>query len=323
MSNYPGYQDTRLIVNGVDLTTNFQMILIDGYVLSPPEPKFYRIDIPGGNGVIDLTESLAGDVLFSNRSQDFTFKVIYPNDFERIKTRLSNFLHGKAYDYTLSFDPGYTYHGRFTVSSYAHDALAKGILGDIQVHIDADPYKMKEPMVYRLNANTGRKYYFNSGRMPVRPVIETTQPTTVVFKGERTNIGVGTFRLNKVLFTEGINELYINTYELFSTRWEDLAEGGQAQMTWDEAAAYTWDSIGYIVVHEGYTPGSSFAGFGSKTWDDMREHNWNYYLTEKIKWEDLVYNTSTEHNDPSGSTNPNASSSGYVTAYLTYEWGDL
>ena len=62
---YPGLPNNRLIVNGVDLSTEYGMILLDGYTLSPPEPKTYTVDIPGGDGVIDLTEGLTGDVAYN------------------------------------------------------------------------------------------------------------------------------------------------------------------------------------------------------------------------------------------------------------------
>ena len=58
--SYPDLPNNRLIVNGVDLSIRFQMVLLDGYTLEPPEPKTYTVDIPGGNGVIDLTRLLPG-----------------------------------------------------------------------------------------------------------------------------------------------------------------------------------------------------------------------------------------------------------------------
>ena len=73
MGTYPDLPDNRLIVNGVDLSVTYQMVLLDGYTLEPPKPKTYTVDIPGGNGVIDLTEALTGDVSYSNRTQKFTF----------------------------------------------------------------------------------------------------------------------------------------------------------------------------------------------------------------------------------------------------------
>lgn len=298
MSKYPDYPDNRLIVNNVDLSTNFQMILIDGYVLSPPEPKFHRIDVPGGNGVIDLTESLTGDVLYGNRSQDFVFKLIYPNDFEEVKTKISNFLHGRAYDYQMTMDPDYTYHGRFTVSSYNHDAYADGILGDIQIHIDADPYKKLDMRTYRINAPGGRWYRLPSGRMPVRPVMETKQATTIVWNDELIKLGAGSFRLNDVLFKEGVNNIYINTYPIYDTHWEDLGENGSNRMTWDQAKEYSWDEIQRINIQGDVT---------SACWNDLNTKTWNELKESSTTWNDLDYKPDN----------------GESSAYIQYEWGDL
>ncbi len=88
-------------------------------------------------GIIDLTEALTGDVVYNNRHQEFEFALINVENFEKVKTDLSNFLHGKAFDYSMTMDPGYTYHGRFTVSSYSHSAYSSGILGNIKISIDA------------------------------------------------------------------------------------------------------------------------------------------------------------------------------------------
>ena len=70
---YPNLPYNRLIVDGVDVSMKYRMVMADGYTLEPPEPKTYTIDIPGGDGVIDLTESLSGDVVYNNRHQEFTF----------------------------------------------------------------------------------------------------------------------------------------------------------------------------------------------------------------------------------------------------------
>ena len=169
--SYPDLPNNRLIVNGVDLSIRFQMVLLDGYTLEPPEPKTYTVDIPGGNGVIDLTEALTGDVAYKNRKQEFTFAVIDVKNFEKVKTEVSNFLHGRAFDYTMTMDPGYTYHGRFYVDSYSHEAYANGLLGQFKITVDANPYKLKEHCAYRLNATGGKLYRIESGRRPVHPVL--------------------------------------------------------------------------------------------------------------------------------------------------------
>ena len=145
--SYPDYPNNRLIVDGVDLSVRFQMILLDGYTLSPPEPKTYTVDIPGGDGGIDLTSAMTGDVAYSNRSQSFTFMVVDPDSFERVKTDVSNFLHGKSFDYQMTMDPGYTYHGRFSVTEYSHAVYAyPGLVGVFTISVDAEPYQLKGHM---------------------------------------------------------------------------------------------------------------------------------------------------------------------------------
>lgn len=229
--SYPELPNNRLIVNGVDLTTRFRMVLLDGYTLSPPEPRTYMVEVPGRDGLIDLTESLTGDIPYSNRQMSFTFVIVDLDEFEAIKTQVSNFLHGKAFDFQMTMDPEYTYHGRFTVSSYAHVASWNhGICGFFDIAIDADPYKTKSHMVYNLNAVGGAAFELPSGRKKNHPIIETTAPTRIKHKNVIYRLGAGRYQLNDILFEEGLNEIYINSYEL-------------SNFTWDE-----WKTVGPIVI---------------------------------------------------------------------------
>lgn len=221
--SYPNYPENRLIVDGVDLSVRYQLILLDGYTLSPPEPKTYTVDVPGGDGVIDLTQALTGDVAYSNRKQDFTFLVVDTDNFEKVKTEVSNFLHGKAFDYNMTMDPEYTYHGRFTVTEYQHQVtLNHGIVGAIKIEISADPYKVKTNKVYALNATGGAMFRLPSGRKPVHPVIESSLPCRVRFGNVITDVPAGTHRLNDILFKEGYNEIYVNSYRLYNVTWDEL-----------------------------------------------------------------------------------------------------
>lgn len=309
MSSYPGYPDNRIIVNGVDLTTNFGMVLLDGFTLNPPEPKTSYIDIPGGNGFIDLTDSLNGDVVYSQRQQEFTFVVMYPYDnWEVIKTRINNFLHGRSYEYKLTFDPDYTYKGRFTISSYEHAAYVDGIVGSIKLNVTAEPYKYKPKRYFKIVAPGGKWYSFESGRKPVRPVIETKMPCTVIWNRKVIKLGVGTFRLNDVLFTEGINSLYFNSLKLMTTMWNDVKEDGQHALTWNDAKSFTWDEIQRLYSDDITTSRSLVT-----TWIDMRSNSWQSYIDKRVKWADLNYN----YEGFAGVTQED------FTIYMEYEWGDL
>lgn len=292
--SYPDLPNNRLIVNGVDLSIRFQMVLLDGYTLEPPEPKTYTVDIPGGNGVIDLTEVLTGDVAYKNRKQEFTFAVIDVKNFEKVKTEVSNFLHGRAFDYTMTMDPGYTYHGRFTVDSYSHAAYANGLLGQFKVTVDANPYKLKEHRAYRLNATGGKLYRFESGRRPVHPTVECTQPTWFAWNGKEQFVPAGTYRLNDVVFTNGINELYVNSYKLWFVRWADLKN---KQLTWNDLLEKRWDDIQRMGGDVSDAP-QSWSELFDKTWDSLSEKSWDQLNFGRKQLPESV-------------------------VYLTYDWEDL
>ena len=296
--SYPDYPNNRLIVDGVDLSITFGLVLLDGYTLSPPEPKTYTVDIPGGDGVIDLTQSLTGDVAYNIREQEFNFVVIDPQNFEQVKTKVSNFLHGKEFDYQITMDPDYTYHGQFTVTDYAHSKYAyPGIVGTFTVSVSAEPYKLKKKMSYSLNATGGKMFRLESGRKPVHPIIECTQPCKVRWNNVFTQVPVGTYRLNDVLFTQGWNDVYINSFEFFNIVWSQVDEGGNYQMTWADAADKRWDDLQRLEGDIYDVP---------QMWLDIQEYKWSE-LAEKT-WGDV---------DCRNESVPD------TTVYLTYDWKDL
>ena len=290
--NYP---NNRLIVNGVDLTAEFHMILVDGYTLTPPQPKTYTVDIPGGNGVLDLTESLFGDITYENRKQEFTFYVIDVKNFENLKTRVSNLLHGRSYDYQLTFDPGYTYHGRFTVTSYIHSMYQQGKVGCIKISIDADPYKMKESQVFKIDAIGGKIVYLESGRMRVRPTIETDCFVKVIYDGKLITLPKGTWTVNDLLLTNGINELYFNSFDIRNLTWGNLKSNGVTWGEFNKTPLYEWyksNGDGTMVVKKWeHLSGQTWSSLTGQTWADLT------YMAEVTKDVDNIY--------------------------IKYEWGDL
>lgn len=296
---YPEWPKNRIICDGEDLTMKFRVALLDGYELNPPEPKTYTVDVPGGNGVIDLTTALTGDVVYNNRTQTFQFAVIDTtnNDFETVKTDFSNYIHGKAFDYQITMDPGYTYHGRFKVTGYEHQAFVSGILGTITVEVDAEPYKLKDHMVYKLNATGGKMFRLESGRLPVHPVIECEEPCLVTWDGNVTVVPAGTYRLNHVLFQDGWNEIYINSHSFWNITWGEVDQNGDHEMIWADASRYRWDDIQRL-------EGDLYDV--SRDWKSVLNTRWSAHSA--ITWADF------------GFVNKDAPD---VFVYLSYDWKDL
>ena len=289
------YPNNRLIVNGVDLTQKFQMILADGYTLTPPSIKTYTVDIPGGHGKLDLTEALFGDVAYNNRKQEFIFYLINVKDFEKAKTDISTMLHGKYFEYKMTMDPEYTYKGRFTIDSYSHTAFASGNLGEIKISIDADPFKYKKDRVFVISAIGGETYSFESGRKRVLPSIETDGLLKVIYNGKLFTLPKGTWKLNELVFNSGQNEVYFNSFDVRNLTW------GQLRGTTN------WGQFKEKKLYEWYKSNGD-GTYVFTTWDSLDpRHSWEYYRDKA--WKDIVYMWD-KVKDVSDS-------------YIKYEWGDL
>lgn len=106
--------------------------------IAPTEPKTLFVDVPGGDGDLDLTESLTGIVRYENREITCTFLSREPKcGWPELYSAIQDFLHGKRMNFKLDNDPGYYYTGRFRVSDWSHD----GHFYTVKIIGSVDPYK--------------------------------------------------------------------------------------------------------------------------------------------------------------------------------------
>lgn len=196
-------------IDGAPLCASFGLVLMSCEE-TEPAPKTYVVNIPGGNGVLDLTESLSGDTAYQNREFRFVLAAFDGRvELSRILTRLRSFLHGKRLTFAVSWDEGYEYIGRFSVAESARVAKTSGT---ITLAVDAEPYKLKETCTYRVNAAGGIMIALESGRMPVCPTFEFASETIVACGDTYAQMQPGSYKVNDLWLHEGINEIYLNSY---------------------------------------------------------------------------------------------------------------
>lgn len=123
--NYHSYRDFGLILSSK--------------VIGAPSPKTEQIDIPGGDGVLDLTEFF-GEVKYNNRTLTFEFSTIVPqSEFMPLFSRVQNALHGQKMKITLDDEPEWFYIGRLSVSEWK----AEKRIGKLTVECDCEPFKYR------------------------------------------------------------------------------------------------------------------------------------------------------------------------------------
>lgn len=243
---YPNYPDNRIFVNGIDLTEKYGMILLDGYTISPPEPKTYSVDIPCSDGSLDLTEALRGRAVYKNRSMSFSFCILKVDNVELLKSTICAFLHGKNYNFRITMDPDYIYHGRFIVSDFAYAIYDIGKVVSMKIEIDADPYKWRSES-YSFSAVGGVIKEFLNGNKLISPTITSGGNLKVIFNNRTIYINSKEWTSNSLTFGEGINELYFNSYEIHNLKWGDITEKSITWGTFKEKKLFEWyKSVGTV-----------------------------------------------------------------------------
>lgn len=120
-------------------------------LFNPPAVKTNMVNVPGGDGKIDLTNVLAGRPTYDNRVGSWTFYVENGfKDWSVLYSEIMVYLHGQELKAILEDDPAYFYVGRFSVNQWKSDQNWSQIVIDY----DVGPYK-KEVM------NTGSDWLWD------------------------------------------------------------------------------------------------------------------------------------------------------------------
>ena len=98
------------------------------------------VDIPGVDGMFDLSDYLTGRPTYGRRKGSISFYVDNDHEYwERIREKIVNVLHGRDLWMVLEDDPGYFYKGRFTVGNYESGENCSSIT----LSYDLEPFKKK------------------------------------------------------------------------------------------------------------------------------------------------------------------------------------
>lgn len=187
------YTDLNLVLSSVNIP--------------PAEVKKNYIDIPGGDGSVDLTAAL-GEVRYKDRECTFTFSCFPQDDFEEKKTRISNLLNGAVCRIRLDKDPGYYYQGRCFVNEYASDKN----LHKIVVGATVAPYKLKTNVTtVTIRAGESVSVALVNSRKSVVPTITTTANTTIKFGGNTYTLNAGTHTFLNIELKQGNNMVTVTS----------------------------------------------------------------------------------------------------------------
>lgn len=114
-------------------------------VISPPNPKYIFVEVPEADGVLDLTESMTGDIRYENRTITWEFNVIDSRRrWTSLYSEIANYLHGRKMIIVLDEDKGYYYTGRVRIDEWQSEQKTSTLV----ITAEVDPYKYEMSTSY-------------------------------------------------------------------------------------------------------------------------------------------------------------------------------
>lgn len=191
-------------------------------LFNAPTVKTSIIDLPGGDGAIDLTEVLAGRPTYNRRTGSWDFYVMNGYvDWQDLYSEIMVYLQGKEFRAILDDDPGYYYIGRFSVNQWRSEPNWSRIVIDYNV----DPYKrdvdgygdnwLWDPFNFETGYIKSFKNLVVSGTLTLTYLNDmlSSTPTFItnkanmklIFNGVTYNLSKGANTFNDVRFVQGEN----------------------------------------------------------------------------------------------------------------------
>lgn len=179
--------------------------------VSSPEIYEEKVDVPGRNGPLDMSEALTGEPVYQNRKMVSVFDMNEP-DLEMFRTRMSkirNAWHGKYLSIMDDKDPGYYYEGRVSVDYTEKNPL----FYEITISADINPFKLKvEATTVSATVSGETTVICENERMSVVPTITMDADFTLTFGDITIPADAGTHIFPDIKFTEGTNEIICSGY---------------------------------------------------------------------------------------------------------------
>lgn len=127
-----------VIFNDKHTYRDWDLLLRSRPKISPPVPKYKMIQVPGSDKIIDLTESLTGQVHYEPRTISFEFVTGVPRErLASLHSEIMAYLHGKSVRIIFDDDPNYYYTGRVAVGELEADKRT----ATLSMTATVEPYK--------------------------------------------------------------------------------------------------------------------------------------------------------------------------------------
>lgn len=212
-----------IILNGKDLYKEYGLIL-NSYSEKLPTPKVNKIEIPGLDGYLDITEAVIGRTVYGEREITAKFTIIGRRDVtEQTLSKVLNEFHGQKVKIVLPDREGYL-EGRCAMNGKERQPACGTITASFICqpffydNTEAgdpdwlwDPFSFEQGIIYPTSyaISDETKITVPSAPKSSTPTIKSTAYMTLTFKGETYQLKVGENRMTGMVLDNGDNQMTV------------------------------------------------------------------------------------------------------------------
>ena len=224
-------------VDGKNTWDDWHLIPSSRPLVTPPKPNTKTIQIPGRNGVLDLSTILTGNMTYQNRTGSWEFVIV--NDLLQVDGRnydplnwdwataystIMAYLHGKNMVCMFEDDLEFYYEGRLSVNTLKSDKNWSTIVIDYDLYpykrtVQSseelwlwDPFNFETGVIrnysYTLSPDDIKRIDMYGYSEPVMPLISANKTgVLLVFGEEHISLQNETRTYDEIVFNPGINPI--------------------------------------------------------------------------------------------------------------------
>lgn len=189
--------------------------------IEKPTPQSYTVQVPGRNGLLNLTKGLTGKVTYYNRS--LSFQYFGTGDRDRLlylDAYMSRF-HGETIRIIDDDYPDHYYEGEASVKT---TFAPSGNYITIELTVDAQPFRLKlDPTVYSRSVSDTVKIRLYNESIPAIPEITLSSKMTVKYRSISHTLEAGTYSIEDFELQRGVNDFVVSGNGVITFKYQEGA----------------------------------------------------------------------------------------------------
>ena len=172
-----------------------------------PTPQSYLVEVPGRNGLLNLTKGLTGNVCYSNRPLKFQYLGNGNRDTMLDIVDVFNTFHGETIRIIDDDTPDWYYEGEASV-----ETKRDGVLVTITLNVNADPFRQRLKLTNMATSlSTDEKsMVINNYGVVITPTFIVSDNARIAFNSNTYTLSAGSYVIEDIELKPGANSLKVS-----------------------------------------------------------------------------------------------------------------